>query len=202
MQTILYPSEAAKNAGIVKASQSPPATLRIEAATWRLKQALAKANFNPSQPRDNLGKWTPDGNEPSSFELLQTIVYPGDFHDALRDYMVNAFWAAGHVVVTDVSLTLPGVPPVTARLDILMRSPNGTLSGVEVKTGNDPKFTPAQAIVYPHAIGGAGVISFDSKIKALGLTPGEPLRAFGIVQAYSKGPGAKIEPEDLRAEPF
>jgi hypothetical protein len=53
---------------------------------------------------------------------------------------------------------------VAARIDILARDPNGVLYGLEVKTGNDPTFTPGQRVVYPHAIGGAGVMSFDPRI--------------------------------------
>lgn len=181
---------------------------RVLLAAERLASLLRKANFDPEQPRDDHGRWTDtgasvtdliDGIDPD--ELLQDVAYPGDYHDVVRDHMVEVFRAAGHTVVTEVRLTLPGTPPITARLDILTVSPNGTLSGVEIKTGDNPTYTAEQAIVYPHAIGGAGVFSMDQKIRALGLTPGKPLPPFVITELYAAYPGAKLRLRDLPADP-
>lgn len=185
------------------------AALRLELALKRLVALLRKTNFDPDQPRDDQGRWTDAGAETALADLvdeidptlLQDIAYPGDYHDFVRDHMVDVFRAAGHTVVTEVRLTLPGTPPITARIDILTVSPNGTLSGVEIKTGENPTYTAEQAIVYPHAIGGAGVFSIDQKIRSLGLTPGEPLPPFVITELYAAYPGAKLRLRDLPAEP-
>lgn len=134
--------------------------------------------------------------------LLQDVAYPGDFHDVVRNYFVDGLRKAGHTVETEIGLVLPTVPPVAARIDILARDPNGVLYGLEIKTGNDPTFTPGQRVVYPHAIGGAGVTSFDPRIRSLGLTPGRPLPAFAIRVAYTRGPGERIEIIPLPAEPL
>lgn len=177
----------------------------------RFAIAATKAGFNADQPRDDHGRWTDAGAEGAAFDALladvngdivaENIAYPGDFHDAVRDYVVKALRAGGNQVETEVSLTLAGTPPVTARLDILARGPKGTLYGIDVKTGEDPTFTPSQQVVYPHAIGGAGVISTDQKIRNLGLAPGSRLPAFEISVVYARGPGAPLEVKPIPIEP-
>lgn len=188
------------------------AAQRVLLAVRRLAVLYRKAGFNPDEPRDDHGRWTDAGGTNASIgglidnidlgSLLQEIAYPGDYHDVVRDHMVKVFRSVGHVVVTEVSLTLPGTPPITARLDILTRSPNGTLSGVEIKTGENPTYTAEQAIVYPHAIGGAGVVSLDGKISALGLTPGSRLPPFGITELYAPRPGEPLRLRELPADPL
>jgi len=134
--------------------------------------------------------------------LLHDVAHPADFHDVVRDYLVEGLRKAGHTVETEIGLVLPSVPPVAARIDILARDPNGVLYGLEVKTGNDPTFTPGQRVVYPHAIGGAGVMSFDPRIRNLGFTPGRPLPAFAIRVAYSRAKGQRIDIIPLPAKPL
>lgn len=106
--------------------------------------------------------------------------------------MVQLLRQNGNTVETEVTLILPGDPPVAARLDILGTNTRGVLQGVEIKTGAAPTYTPDQAIVSPHAVGGAGVISPDEKIKNLGLDPGRPLPAFEIMTVYAREPGADL----------
>jgi hypothetical protein len=114
------------------------------------------------------------------------IAYPGDFHDVVRDFEFDRMTKSGALCVKEVALTLSGV---TARLDILCRGPLGFLAGIEIKTGFDPPFTPQQMIVYPHVIGGAGVISTSGKINILGLPTNAPLPPFPIFVLYAPGPG-------------
>lgn len=187
------------------------AWLRCLVALRRCVRLSAKAGFNPDQPRDDHGRWTDTGAADASFEALldgfdghivpENVAYPGDFHDTVRDYFVKGLRAGGNKVETEVSLVLPGVPPMKARLDILARDPKGQLYGIDIKTGQDPTFTPDQQVVYPHAIGGAGVVSLDTKIRNLGLSPGAPLPAFPISVVYARGPGAPLEVIPLPAEP-
>ena len=192
--------------------KSEISAFRMYLAARRLTALLLKgAGFNPDQPRDDHGRWTDGGGDSAQFDKLlaslkgdqifQDIAYPGDFHDVVRDYVVKALRAGGNAVETEVSLVLPGTPPMAARLDILARGPKGTLFGIDVKTGLNPTFTPGQQVVYPHAIGGAGVISFDSKIRNLKLIPGERLPAFPISVVYANGPGEPLEVVPLPAEP-
>ncbi len=192
--------------------KSEVAWLRFLLAFERCARLALKAGFNPDQPRDDHGRWTDTGSfddtlrglldEFEDGSLLQDIAYPGDFHDVVRDYFVEGLRKAGHAIETEIGLVLPSVPPVAARIDILARDPNGLLYGLEIKTGYDPTFTPGQRVVYPHAIGGAGVTSYDPRIRSLGLTPGMPLPAFAIRVAYTRGPGERIEIIPLPAEPL
>ncbi|MBA4234200.1 MAG: hypothetical protein C0465_26875 [Ralstonia sp.] len=185
--------------------------LRFLLAFERCARLALKAGFNPDQPRDDHGRWTDTGSVGAHFDALlqdfegdivaEDVAYPGDFHDAVKDYFVKGLRAGGNKVETEVSLVLPGTPPSTARIDILARDPKGVLYGIDIKTGEDPTFTPGQRVVYPHAIGGAGVVSFDSKIRHLGLTPGVPLPAFAISVVYARGPGSPLEVVPLPAEP-
>ena len=131
----------------------------------------------------------------------QDAAYHGLFHDAVRDDVVKALRSVGTAVETEVTLILPGVVPFEARLDILARGPRGALYGIEIKTGDDPPFTPGQMVVYPHAVGGAGVFSPNSRVSSLGLTPFIPLPAFPITAIYAPAPGAPYQFFELDALP-
>ena len=61
--------------------------------------------------------------------------------------------------------------------------------GVDVKTGEDPKLTPDQEIVYTHSLFG-GLLSPDAKISDLGYVPYATLPPFPIFIVYAAGPGA------------
>ncbi|MBL8565369.1 MAG: hypothetical protein JNM89_06605 [Hyphomicrobiaceae bacterium] len=190
--------------------RSELAYIKLLFASLRLHLAL-KQGFNPDQPRDDHGRWTDSGSASALFDALlqdfegdtvaEDVAYPGDFHDAVRAYFVKGLRAGGNKVETEVSLVLPGTPLITARIDILARDPKGTLYGTDIKTGVDPTFTPSQQVVHPHAIGGAGGVSPDGKIRNLGLTPGVPLPAFAISVVYARGPSSPLEVIPLPAEP-
>jgi len=112
--------------------------------------------------------------------------YPGDFHDLMLKDELDHLLNTGARCVSEIRLEFGDV---TARLDILCVSVAGQLLGVEVKTGDNPSFTPEQAFVYSHALIGAGVTSPDSKIAGLGLSPNSPLQAFPVIVLYSQGRG-------------
>lgn len=84
-------------------------------------------------------------------------------------------------------------PPITAEIDILFRTVDGAVYGIEVKTGDDPSFTTAQRIVYPHIEAGGIVVSSDPRILPLGLTPGVALDHIAIVVMKTAGPGAPVQ---------
>lgn len=160
---------------------------RLWYSFYQFKRTLAKAGFNFDQPRDDHGRWTSAGGgsdvRPDYLETLpqfEPAGYNGDYHDTVVDHVAKDLRAKGYTVEKEVRLILPGDPPVMARIDLLHRSPEGEVRGVEIKTGERPSFTGAQAIVYPHVVGGAGVISPDYKIGSLSLTAGLPLPAIPI----------------------
>ena len=119
--------------------------------------------------------------------------YQGEYHDFLRDQYADILRAAGNTVVKEVPLTIAGDPPITAEIDILFRTVDGVVYGIEVKTGNDPSFTMPQQIVYPHVEAGGIVVSLDPRITALGLTPGIQLNSIHLVVMRTAGPGASID---------
>ncbi len=127
------------------------------------------------------------------------IIYPGDYHDLVLKQELEDYMKAGARCVSEVRLQLGDV---TAHLDALCVGASGILMGVDVKTGLDPGFTPEQAIVYPHAMAGAGVTSPDSKINLLGLPPDTPLPPFPIFIVYVPGPGELKRFFELKPEPL
>ncbi len=65
--------------------------------------------------------------------------YQGEYHDFLRDQYADILRAEGNTVVKEVPLTIASDPPITAEIDILFRTLDGVVYGIEVKTGNDPR---------------------------------------------------------------
>ena len=185
------------------------------AALEREEAAERERRFNPYH--DEAGRFTtadgavaPDTrsqavtkilSEPELGALLEGVAYPGEFHDIVRDYLVKGLRRGGSIIETEVTLVLPGAMPIAARLDIMGRNKNGSLFGIDVKTGDNPTFTPGQIVVYPHAVGGAGVVSYDKKIRDLGLVPGEKLPAFAIDVVYTRGYGQPMEVKPVPADP-
>jgi len=92
--------------------------------------------------------------------LAEDVAYNGNFHDDVRDQLLKDLIAAGNKCEKEVNLDFNGVE---MRADIICRDSAGELGGFEVKTGANPSYTPQQAVVYPHVLTGAGVISNDSK---------------------------------------
>jgi hypothetical protein len=182
--------------------------LALELDTRLLDELMYK--YSPDQPRVPAGNGRESGqwvgaNSVDAATLVRSAqqnandlpisdaAYQGDFHDTVRDHFVDILKKAGHTAIIEVPLTLAGVPPITARLDILSRSPEGAIFGIEVKTGVDPTFTPLQMIVYPHVEAGGLVITLDPRVSALGLTPGVPLPHIDLYVLYASGPGATLD---------
>ncbi|WP_367345821.1 hypothetical protein [Stenotrophomonas bentonitica] len=110
-----------------------------------------------------------------------SVVYQGYYHDDLVRRLASDMASSGVNVLTEVPLC---VGASCARIDIIGRDPTGNLSGIEVKTGANPKFTPGQLAVYPHLRGGGILTSPDRKINGLGLAVGVPLPSINGVVLY------------------
>ena len=63
---------------------------------------------------------------------------------------------------------------------------------IEVKTGEDPPFTPNQQKVYPLICNGGHATSYDQRVRDLGLTPGAPFPPLDILLVYTRGPGQPL----------
>jgi len=141
--------------------------------------------FNPYHDPSNGQFTTAEGAGDSSSDVV-LIADQGGFHEKVKQEHLDALRKAGNTCVSELNLTFAGV---TARLDILCVTPDGFLAGVEVKTGDDPDYTDAQKVVYPHAILGFGVTSPDGKISDLGQSPNVPLPPITLFVLYTPGPG-------------
>jgi hypothetical protein len=164
----------------------------------------------PAQKFGRLQKFNPHHDERGRFATadatsertpsVEEAAYPGDFHDQVLRDELDQYLNTGARCVSEVRLEFGDV---TARLDILCVSRAGLLLGTDVKTGDNPSFTPEQAFVYSHALIGAGVTSPDSKISELGFPRDSRLPPFPIFVVYVKGPGEqkhffapRLEPQD------
>jgi hypothetical protein len=173
--------------------------------------SVPAAKYSPDQPRVPAGNGRPSGqwvgansadsqtSAPPKGKLpnLLPIVdaaYQGKYHDIVRDYFAASLRAAGNTVLTEVPLAIPGnPPPPSARIDVLLRNAAGVLFAIEVKTGDDPPFTPGQNIVYPHIEPGGIVVSPDPRVAQVGLVPFEPWPPVEAVVLYAPGPGSRME---------
>ena len=81
---------------------------------------------------------------------------------------------------------------MTAVADLILYLPGHGTFVVEVKTGNDPSFTPAQRIIYPMLQVGGHVSSSKPDIAVVGLTPGEPLPPLRVLIYWAVSPGRPV----------
>ncbi len=176
---------------------------------------LSLEKYSPDQPRVPAGNGRPSGqwvganssnstateapkNRQPNILPIVDAAYQGKYHDIVRDYFADSLRAAGNTVLTEVPLAMPGnPPPPSARIDMLLRNANGVLFAIEVKTGDDPQFTLAQSILYPHIEPGGIVISPDPRVAQLGLVPGEPWPPIEAVVLYAPGPGSRMHFEPM-----
>jgi hypothetical protein len=116
---------------------------------------------------------------------VSDAAYQRLFHDQVVRGELEWYRKAGATCLSETRLTFGGV---TARLDILCRTQASMILGVEVKTGDDPKFTEGQLFVYDHTLTGS-VTSPDSKVSMWGLAPNAPLPPFPVLLMLTAGPG-------------
>jgi hypothetical protein len=170
------------------------------------------SKFDPDQPRAPAG--SPDGgqwsrtpgapvkapaNGSNAHPNIVDVAYNGGYHDRVVKYLADAFRANGSLVETNISLTtIDGA--TTAIADILLRPPApGALFILEVKTGDDPGFTPSQRVIYPMATIGWHVLSSSPRIANLGFPPDAPLPPMEVFQVYAE-PGKEFRVNTLPPE--
>lgn len=158
---------------------------RLESA-----QEMWKSNFNPAEPRDEKGMWTREGAG-AGFATITQIQYRGQFHDALTKDIIARINAAGGVAIPSVPIiTVSGILAIADGIVKPIGSPKPYI--LEVKTGKDPTFTFNQAVVYPWAVLGKHVTSFNPDVAKLGLNPGLPFPPLDIVVVYAQGLNKKL----------
>ena len=130
---------------------------------------------------------------------LQLVAYNGHFHDDVVDSLVQYFQGAGLTVAKEIPFRLVD-GTWSARADILAQKPDkSTTFVVEVKTLDNPGYTPGQRVVYPHLMVGGLVESPSPLITQFGFAPGEPLPPILVFQFYQRGPG--VEPNIQQLQP-
>ncbi|MEA1652632.1 hypothetical protein UAJ10_26925 [Nitrospirillum sp. BR 11164] len=165
------------------------------------------AKYDPAQPRDWHGRWvrvngsTPDVSlllaanfkpppggldDHSRPALLLDAAYNGKYHDFIVDTMAAYIRNTGGRAETKVSFV--GVGGVVAIADLVSQPPGRRPVVVEVKTGVDPQFTPAQQIIYPLLALGGHAWSFDGRLIKMGLPMGEPLPRLNVYSYSLIGP--------------
>jgi hypothetical protein len=167
----------------IKTREEARADLGLAPEGGTTQKSLHK--FNPYHDRSNGRFTTAEGAGAAQNPSPTLIAYPGDYHDILVQHELEQYRAAGSQCLSEVNLSLG---EVNARIDILCRTPVGQFIGVDVKTGENPRLTPEQAIVYSHTLEG-GISSPDPKIAALGVLPNQTIPPFPVFFVYSRGPG-------------
>ncbi len=123
---------------------------------------------------------------------------PGRFHDQIRDELAAYLRARGAIAQTEVGVVglapdpLTRLPAPTA-VDILAQVPPRMPQAVEVKTGNNPRYTRNQQVTYPQLIVGHAQ-SFDPKIQTFGFSIGQVLPPTPLIQYYQPY-NLKIKPD-------
>ena len=147
---------------------------------------VKKANFNPAEPRDRIGWWTTQADSATS--PITEVQYRGHFHNLVVDDLIRGLNAHGGNAIAHVEVS--GINGVVAIPDGASL-PSGwkTPYFIEVKTGDDPSFTPNQMQVYPLICMGGHATSFDPRISDIGLKPGAPLPPMDIMVVHTLGPG-------------
>ena len=126
---------------------------------------LSKANFNPAEPR-NRGEWS----ETAGFQSpdIEEVQYRGYYHDFVLNHLLESLTSHGAVAIKNVRVF--GVNGILAIPDGASL-PWGFVKPffIEMKTGFDPEFTPNQSNVYPLICAGGRAVSFDPRLRQLGL---------------------------------
>lgn len=185
----------------------PPPDEDAAARLAKVDDLIAKYNYNPDEPRDWHGRWTSTGgdapspnaeaaphatsvpaldSEGASDGELTPAAYNGRYHDKFLKEYAEYLRSKGQFVLTEVRLRMAD-GSAGARLDLLVRdSTTGFIYGIEIKTGDDPGFTPGQITVYAHAIMGASVMARDAKVAQVGLLPNVPLPPIPIYLVWRR----------------
>lgn len=157
----------------------------------KLAAVASLRKYNPDEPRvpagnPDGGQWTSGGEGAGEQSGPATdVAYRGTYHDQVVAQLAEHWRAEGNKVLTSVDLIARN--GATARADIIaVEAPGEPPVLVEVKTGNDPQYTPGQQVVYPMAQIGDHVYSPNPKIGELGFSPGQWLPPMEFVTIYKQ----------------
>lgn len=179
----------------------------------RVAAMIMKADYNQDEPRDDRGRWTSGGGSaeqaplpdpdvtpqqgrilPAAFpsperaENAEDAAYQGYYHDDLVQQLAKITRKAGGKAVTSVPLV--SVDGAICIADMIAQPKGWPPFVIEVKTGLNPSFTPAQADVYGLLSLGGHVLSPKAEIAQFGLAPGVPLPPLRLLLVYTLGPGS------------
>jgi hypothetical protein len=109
-------------------------------------------------------------------------VYQGTYHDQLVAQITSGMLGSGIQAVNGPTICLTCASPC-ARPDIFAKDPvTGALMIIEVKTGENPSFTPGQINVYSHLDAPGSLYSASPQLSAYGIFPGQSLPSiWGVV---------------------
>ena len=147
-------------------------------------QPLEKYNdlhYPAGAPDHQGGQFAPKNG---GYPTLEPVAYNGYYHDECVAQLAEHFRAQGAIVQQSVPITsLDG--RTTAIADLIVQDPKtGDIYIVEVKTGDNPTYTPSQMRNYPLAMIGGHVYSNSYKIRAFGFAPGEKLPPIRVDTVY------------------
>jgi len=208
-------------AGLPPLQAAPGAEMRLAQAAALMKSGVSTQTildaldgvqetrkFRPDQPRvpagngRRSGEWTGSNSTPVSFSTknpspsgnpnIADVADNTTYHNWLRDEFAALLKKAGNTVLTEVPFILPTTTPVEARMDIIFRTIDGKVVALEVKTGDDPTFTPNQLIVYPHLETDGVLITNDPRVLQLGLPLATPLPQIETLILRNLGPNQPI----------
>ena len=132
--------------------------------------------------------------------VLIPAAYQGHYHDEVVELLRQITVAGGGRAVTQVPLT--AVDGTTAIADSIVYLPGHGSFAVEVKTGENPTFTPAQRRIYPMLQVGGHITSSDPTIAVVGLAPGQPLPPLRVLIYWAVAPGRPVIREWLPPPEF
>jgi len=137
----------------------------------RIGVSMADLDFNGAPL---LNDATGEDGEGGPAELT-SIANNSIFHDLEVARFAAYLESRGQIVETEVRLEMADGSEL-AVLDILAKdSSTNIIYGIELKTGERPKYSDGQLIVYPHMMLGESVVALDRKVISMGLLPNEPL---------------------------
>jgi len=172
--------------------------IRLSATMMRRMPVLAQSqdstqsqNQTQSQAFQNQ---TSDACPDCESVTVTAAAYQGAYHDQLVAQLTSGMLGAGIQTVNGPTICLTGASPC-ARPDIFARDPvSGGLMIIEVKTGDNPTFTPGQINVYSHLDAPGSLYSASPQLSAFGIFPGQSLPAIlGIVWYQTNANTAPVQ---------
>jgi hypothetical protein len=161
--------------------------IRLSTTTMRRMPVLAQSQDQTQSTGTAQSQGSPQSALPCPDPCLDPVTvtsaaYQGAYHDQLVAQITSGMLGAGVQVVNGPTICLTGASPC-ARPDIFARDPvSGGLMIIEVKTGENPSFTPGQILVYSHLDSPGSLYSASPQLSAFGISPGQSLPPiFGVV---------------------